>query len=132
MFKNITYNRLFINQLKYFSNIVFFITFLLIVTNSRSNILPLNILVFCGSIILFHVYPNYYEIVNQRNNKMTPFLISYDLIIHYLPLIYILSKNIHNISKTNLELCVIIVLSYLVLFHKDIYNIYFQPNQYFQ
>ena len=119
------------NQLKYLSIIVFVITFWLISTDNRVNILPLNILVFCGSIILFHVYPNYYEILNNRDNSLTHFLGIYDFIIHYVPLIYVLSNHINNTTKTDYKLCSIIIVSYLVIFHKDIYSIYFQPENYF-
>ena len=119
------------NQLKYLSIIVFVITFWLISTDNRVNILPLNILVFCGSIILFHVYPKYYEILNNRDNSLTHCLGIYDFIIHYVPLIYVLSNHINNTTKTDYKLCSIIIVSYLVIFHKDIYSIYFQPENYF-
>ena len=132
MLNNIN-NELFIaNQLKYLSVIVFVITFWLIFTNNKVNILPLNIVIFCGSIILFHVYPNYYEFVNKRDNSLTHLLGIYDFIIHYVPLIYVLSNHINNITKIDYKLCTIIILSYLVIFHKDIYSIYFQPENYFK
>ena len=94
--------------------------------------MPLNIVIFCGSIILFHVYPNYYEFVNKRDNSLTHLLGIYDFIIHYVPLIYVLSNHINNITKIDYKLCTIIILSYLVIFHKDIYSIYFQPENYFK
>jgi hypothetical protein len=132
MFDNIN-NELFIaNQLKYLSVIVFVITFWLIFTDNRVNILPLNIFVFFGSIILFHVYPNYYEFINKRDNNLTHFLGIYDFIIHYVPLIYVLTHHINNQTKTNYNLCIIILLAYFVIFHKDIYSIYFQPENYFK
>jgi len=132
MFDNI-HNDLFIaNQWKYLSVIVFVITFWLIFTNNQVNILPLNIFVFCGSIILFHVYPNYYEFVNNNDNNLTHVLGIYDFIIHYVPLIYVLINHINNKTITNYNLCILILLAYFAIFHKDIYSIYFQPENYFK
>jgi hypothetical protein len=93
------------NQIKTFSNIVFVITFVLIYYNNEYNILPLNIFILFGSIFLFHIYPNYYKIVESLDKRVIPFLILADFVIHYLPIIYIITKNIQNITKTNYLLC---------------------------
>lgn len=119
------------NQIKSFSFIVFIITFALIFLNSRSNIIPLNILVFLGSIVLFHYYPNYYDIVKIKAPKLTPVLATFDFILHYIPLIYILIYKVHNKTEINYPLCITILVSYLLIFHSDIRNIYFNYNQYF-
>jgi hypothetical protein len=119
------------NQIKSFSFIVFIITFALIFINSRSNIIPLNILVFLGSIVLFHYYPNYYNIVNIKAPKLTPLLGTFDFILHYIPLIYIIFYKVYNKTEINYPLCIIILVSYLMIFHSDIRKIYFDVNQYF-
>jgi hypothetical protein len=119
------------NQIKSFSFIVFIITFALIFINSRSNIIPLNILVFLGSIVLFHYYPNYYNIVNIKAPKLTPLLGTFDFILHYIPLIYIIFYKVYNKTEINYPLCIIILVSYLMIFHSDIRKIYFDYNQYF-
>lgn len=131
MFQNINLPKLIQNQIKSFSFVVFVTTFALIFLNSRSNIIPLNILTFFGSVLLFHYYPNYYNIVNSREPKLTPFLASIDFILHYLPLIYIYMFKVFNKSEINYPLCLIIVLSYLLLFHSNIRGIYFNINEYF-
>ena len=113
------------NNIKSFSFVVFVITFALIFLNSSSNIIPLNILTFLGSILLFHYYPNYYDIVNSREPKLTPLLASIDFILHYLPLIYIYMFKVFNKTEINYPLCFIIILSYLLLFHSEIREIYF-------
>ena len=77
-----------VTQSKSFSFIVMVITFALILLKSGSNIIPLNIIVLIGSIFLFHYYPGYYQVVNAKAPKLTPLLVVYDLILHYLPLIY--------------------------------------------
>lgn len=119
------------NQIKSFSFIVFIITFALIFLNSRSNIIPLNILVFLGSIILFHYYPNYYHIAKIKAPKLTPLLATFDFIFHYIPLIYILIYKVHNKTEINYPLCITILVLYLLIFHSDIQNIYFNYKQYF-
>ena len=129
--QNINLPKLIQNQIKSFSFVVFVTTFALIFLNSRSNIIPLNILTFFGSVLLFHYYPNYYNIVNSREPKLTPFLASIDFILHYLPLIYIYMFKVFNKSEINYPLCLIIVLSYLLLFHSNIRGIYFNINEYF-
>ena len=61
--------KLIYNQMKSFSFIIFVITFILLFSKSNINILPLNILVFFGSVFLYHIYPNYYKIINQKYQK---------------------------------------------------------------
>ena len=131
MFQTFPHSRFIYKQLKSFSFIVFVTTFALIFLNSSSNILPLNILTFFGSILLFHYYPNYYHIVKSRDPKLTPFLASIDFILHYLPLIYIYLFKVFNKTEINYTLCITIILSYVILFHSDILDIYFNYNQYF-
>ena len=74
MFDKICVSTVIHNYIRTFSFIIFVITFGLIFANSSSNIIPLNILTLFGSILLFHYYPNYYDIVNSREPKLTPFL----------------------------------------------------------
>jgi hypothetical protein len=131
MLKKINVSKLIQNQIKSFSFVVFVTTFALIFLNSSSNIIPLNILTFFGSILLFHYYPNYYDIVQSREPKLTPLLASIDFILHYLPLIYIYMFKVFNKTEINYPLCIIILLSYLLLFHSDIRRIYFNINEYF-
>jgi len=119
------------NQIKSFSFVVFVTTFAMIFVNSKTNIIPLNILTFLGSILLFHYYPNYYDIVNLRDPKLTPLLASIDFIVHYLPLIYIYMFKVFNKTEINYPLCLIIILSYLLVFHSEITGIYFNTNDYF-
>jgi len=131
MLKKINVSKLIQNQIKSFSFIIFVITFGLIFANSSSNIIPLNILTLFGSILLFHYYPNYYDIVNSRDPKVTPFLALIDFILHYLPLLYIYMFKVFNKTEINYPLCLTIILSYLLLFHSEIRRIYFDFNQYF-
>jgi hypothetical protein len=119
------------NQIKSLSFIVLIITFALIFKNSRSNIIPLNIIVFIGSIVLFHYYPNYYNIVTIKAPNLTPLLATFDFILHYIPLIYIIFYKVYNNTEINYPLCIIILVSYLMIFHADIRKIYFDYNQYF-
>ena len=129
---HITTQTIFIqNQIKSFSFIVFIITFTLIFLHSQSNIIHLNILVFLGSIVLFHYYPNYYDIVKIKAPKLTPLLATFDFILHYIPLIYILIYKEYNKTDINYPLCITILVSYLLLFHSEIRKIYFNVNQYF-
>lgn len=118
------------NQLKTISNIVFVITFMLILSNNEYNILPLNFIVLIGSLFLFHVYPNYYNIVKDHDKGIIPYLALLDIIVHYLPIVYIISKNIQNTTKTNYLLCFNIFLVYIVLFYQDIHSIYLRPEIY--
>ena len=118
-------------QIKSFSFVVFIITFALIFLNSRTNIIPLNILVFLGSIVLFHYYPNYYDIVKTKDPKLTPMLVGYDVLLHYTPLIYILGYKVYMKTEISYPLCFLILISYLLLYHSEIMSIYFNYNQYF-
>ena len=131
MLHNFTHSKFIQKQLKSLSFVVFLITFALIFLNSRTNIIPLNILVFLGSIVLFHYYPNYYNIVKHKDPNRLPLLIGYDVILHYLPLIYIYLFKIFNKTEINYPLCFIIILSYVFLFHSDIIGIYYNINEYF-
>ncbi len=131
MLRQFTQTKFIQNQIKSFSLIVFIITFALIFLHSRSNIIPLNILVFLGSIVLFHYYPNYYDIVKNKAPKLTPLLATSDFIFHYIPLIYILIYKVYNKTEINYPLCITILVLYLMIFHSDIRNIYFNYNQYF-
>ena len=119
-------------QFKFLSNIVFVITVVLILINSRYNILPLNIIILVGSIFLFHVYPNYYKVVNEHDKRITPYLMVADFIIHYMPVIYILSRNIQNRTRPYYRLCLFIVVVYLIVFYRDIFSLYFDPGRYFK
>jgi hypothetical protein len=131
MLHKINVSKLIHNYIRTFSFIIFVITFGLIFANSSSNIIPLNILTLFGSILLFHYYPNYYDIVNSRDPKLTPFLASIDFILHYLPLIYIYLFKIFNKTEINYPLCLAIFVSYVFLFHSDIIGIYYNIDQYF-
>jgi hypothetical protein len=117
-------------QTKSFTFIVFCITFALIFLNSKSNIIPLNILVLFGSLILFHWFPGYYTIIKNKAPELTPLLIIYDIIFHYIPLIYIIGYKLYNKTEVNYHWCVYIIFGYLILFHSEIDNIYFNYNQY--
>jgi hypothetical protein len=132
MFDTINKNLFLSVQFKFLSNIVFVITVVLILINSRYNILPLNIIILVGSIFLFHVYPNYYKVVNEHDKSITPYLMVADFIIHYMPVIYILSRNIQKTTKSNYHLCLFIVIVYLIIFHRDIFSLYFHPEMYFK
>jgi hypothetical protein len=131
MLHKINVSKLIQNQIKSFSFIVFVITFALIFLNSSYNIIPLNIITFIGSLYLFHYKPGYYGIVTSRDPKLTPFLASVDFILHYIPLIYILMFKIFNKTEINYTLCFTILASYILLFHAEISDIYFNYNQYF-
>jgi hypothetical protein len=131
MLHNFTHSRFILKQMKSISFIVFLITFALIFLNSRVNIIPLNILIFLGSIVLFHYYPNYYKIVNNKDPNRLPLLIGYDVIVHYIPLAYIMYAKVYKNTEISYPLCFIIVAVYVLLFHSDIEDIYFKYNQYF-
>jgi hypothetical protein len=122
MLQKINVSKLIQHQMKMILFDVFVITFAMIFANSKTNIIPLNILTF---------YPNYYDIVHSKDTKLTPFLAYIDFILHYLPLIYIYMFKVFNKSEINYPLCLIIVLSYLLLFHSNIRGIYFNINEYF-
>jgi hypothetical protein len=131
MLHKINVSKLIHNYIRTFSFIIFVITFGLIFANSSSNIIPLNILTLFGSILLFHYYPNYYDILQSREPKLTPFLASIDFITHYLPLIYIYLFKVFNKTEINYPLCLAIIVSYVLLFHSDIIGIYYDIDQYF-
>ena len=131
MFDKIRISTFIESIIRSFSFVIFVITLGLIFTNSSSNIIPLNILTLFGSILLFHYYPNYYNIVNSREPKLTPFLASIDFILHYLPLIYIYLFKVYNKTEINYPLCITIIVSYVILFHSDIIRIYYDIDQYF-
>lgn len=131
MLHQINISKLIQNQIKSFSFVVFVTTFAMIFVNSKTNIIPLNILTFMGSILLFHYYPNYYDIVHSRDPKLTPLLASIDFILHYLPLLYIYIYKVFLTTEINYLLCLTILLSYILLFHSEITGIYFDLNQYF-
>jgi hypothetical protein len=131
MLHKINVSKLIQNQIKSFSFIVFVITFGLLYYNSSYNIIPLNILTFIGSLYLFHYKPGYYDIVNSRDPKLTPFLASVDFILHYIPLIVIIMLKVFNKTESNYTLCFTILVSYILLFHAEISDIYFNYNQYF-
>jgi len=119
-----------VTQSKSISFIVLVITFSLIFLKSSSNIIPLNIIVFLGSIFLFHYYPGYYKVVNAKAPELTPLLVVYDLILHYSPLIYIILYKVYTKTEINYTLCFIIPALYILLFHSEIHNIYFDYNKY--
>ena len=123
MFKNFTHYDFIYIQSRSFSVIVFIITFLLLFLNSKINIIPLNILTYIGSIYLFHYNPGYYEIVKIRDPKLAPLLFLYDIIVHYLPLVVV--YKVYNTTTINYPLCIAILLTYLLIFHSQLYNIYF-------
>ena len=118
-------------QLKSFSIIIFIITIGLIITKSKYNIIPLNIITLVGSIILFHYYPNYYKIVKTKEPNLIPLFAVFDFIVHYTPLIYIIVYKVFNKTKINYTLCAIIFILYFVLFHSDIQKTYLDYNDYF-
>ena len=130
MFDTINKDVFLYNQLKTISNIVFAITFMLILSNNEYNIIPLNFIVLIGSLFLFHVYPNYYNIVKNHDKSIIPYLALLDIIVHYLPIVYIISKNVQNTTKANYSLCLIIIFAYIAIFYKDIYSIYLRPEIY--
>jgi hypothetical protein len=131
MFDNFAHNYEFIlTQSKSFSFIILIITFVLIFINSDSNIIPLNIITLIGSLYLFHCNPGYYHIVNTKKPKLIPILTVFDFILHYFPLIYIIIYKVYTKTEINYTLCLTILISYIFLFHSEIYNIYFKYNKY--
>ena len=131
MLQNVDISTFMYRQLKSFSIIIFIITFFLIITKNKYNIIPLNIITIVGSIILFHFYPNYYKIVKSKDPRLTPLLLVFDFIVHYTPIIYIIAYNVFKKTKINYTLCAIIFILYFVLFHSDIQKIYLYYNDYF-
>ena len=110
--KNLNYSNFINKQLKSFSFIIFVITLYLIYTKSQYNIIPLNIIVFLGSIVLYHIFPNYYKISKEKKKKFLQ-LIFFDIILHYIPIIYIIYNKLYNKTVTNYLLCFIILI-YLI------------------
>ena len=94
-----------------------------IFSDSKINIMPLNILTFIGSLYLFHYNPGYYTIVNTRDPKLAPLLLLCDIIVHYIPLVVV--YKVYNTTTINYPLCIAIILTYLLIFHSQLYNIYF-------
>ena len=131
MLQNVDIYTFMYRQLKSFSLIIFIITFFLIITKNKYNIIPLNIITIVGSIILFHFYPNYYKIVKSKDPRLIPLLAVFDFIVHYTPLIYIIAYKVFNKTKINYTLCAIIFILYFVLFHSDIQKTYLDYNDYF-
>jgi hypothetical protein len=131
MLQNVDIYTFMYRQLKSFSLIIFIITFFLIITKNKYNIIPLNIITLVGSIILFHFYPNYYKIVKSKDPRLIPLLAVFDFIVHYTPLIYIIAYKVFNKTKINYTLCAIIFILYFVLFHSDIQKTYLDYNDYF-
>lgn len=123
MFPKPTHISFLYNQSRSFSFIVFIVTFLLLFINSKVNIIPLNILTYLGSLYLFHYNPGYYTIVKTRDPKLTPLLLLYDIIVHYLPLVVVC--KVYNRTTINYPLCITILFTYLLIFHSQLYNIYF-------
>lgn len=122
--RNLNYSNFINKQLKSFSFIIFVITLYLIYTKSQYNIIPLNIIVFLGSIILYHIFPNYYKIAKEKKKNFLPLIIS-DIILHYLPLIYIINNKLYDKTITNYLLCFIILILYFIIFKVDTFDIYF-------
>ena len=122
--QNLNYSNFINKQLKSFSFIIFVITLYLIYTKSQYNIIPLNIIVFLGSIILYHIFPNYYKIAKEKKKNFLPLIIS-DIILHYLPLIYIINNKLYDKTVTNYLLCFIILILYFIISKVDIFDIYF-------
>ena len=120
------------NQYKYLTNIIFIITFILLHPKLNQNILPLNISVAILSIFIYSIYPNVYAVVRKNNKKLIPWLLVYDIVGHWIPLIYILAMNYNHTTQTNYSLCIIIIILYIFIFNKEIYGLYFNPGQYFE
>jgi hypothetical protein len=131
MDNNFQYYKFILTQIQSFSVIVFVITFVLIFLNSDSNIFPINIAVLLGSIFLFHYYPGYYDIAQVKAPTLLPLFTGFDFILHYIPVIYIIGYKVYENTKTNYLLCMTILISYILLFHSKIGNIYFEYDQYF-
>ncbi len=111
------------NQSKSFSFVVFIVSSILLIIDANINIIPLNIITYIGSIILFHEKPGYYTIVKDKNPKLELSIFLYDVTVHYIPLIYVFI--VYKTSTTHYPLCFVILLLYLIFFHKDLQHIYF-------
>ena len=118
-----------INQSKSFSFIVFIVSSILLIIDANINIIPLNIITYIGSIILFHAKPGYYTIVKDKTPKLALSLFLYDVTVHYIPLIFVFI--IYKTTTTNYLLCFAILLLYLIFFHKDLQHIYFDYERFF-
>lgn len=117
--KNEIIKKILLNQIYYFSNIVLILTFIY-----KTKIRILNYLILFCSIILFHIYPNYYGIFKDDNNKLFHILLFADIIIHWFPIIY-LYINSSNLETIDWNTSFIIVLIYLILFSNKIKEIYY-------
>ena len=130
LLQKLNYSNFINKQLKSFSFIIFVITVFLIYTKSKYNIIPLNIIVFLGSIVLYHIFPNYYKISKEKKKIFLPLIFS-DIILHYIPIIYIIYNKLYDKTVTNYLLCFIILILYFIISKVDIFDIYFDYNQYF-
>jgi hypothetical protein len=110
------------DQVKSFSFIVFMITFILLFTKSSINILPLNILVFFGSIIINHFYPNHYKIIKDKYPKYTKSMILCDIIFHYIPLL--VGYNMSKSTTISYYISFMILIGYLIIFNSKLCDIY--------
>lgn len=115
-------------QMKSFSFVIFIITFILLFSKSSINILPLNILVFIGSVFLYHIYPNYYKIIREKYSKYKISLLIYDIVIHYIPLL--VGYNMSKSTTISYHISFIILLVYLILFNSQFCDIYFNFERY--
>jgi hypothetical protein len=115
--------KLIYNQMKSFSFIIFIITFILLFSKSNINILPLNILVFFGSVFLFHIYPNYYKIIKDKYPKYKILLVISDIIIHYIPLL--VGYNMSKSTNVSYHISIIILFMYIIIFSSQLCDIYF-------
>jgi len=120
--------KLFCKQMKSFSFIIFIITFILFFSKSSINLLPLNILVFIGSIFLYHIYPNYYKIIREKYPKYKKLLLISDILIHYIPLL--IGFNMSKTTTISYHISFIIMMIYLIIFNLQLYNIYFNFEKY--
>ena len=118
-----------IHQSKSFSFIVFIVSSVLIIINANINIIPLNIITYIGSIILFHHKPGYYNVVMDKDPTLSISLFIYDVVVHYVPLIFIFI--IYKTTSTNYLLCFAILFIYLLLFHKELHHIYHDYERFF-
>jgi len=120
--------KLFCKQMKSFSFIIFIITFILFFSKSSINLLPLNILVFIGSIFLYHIYPNYYKIIREKYPKYKKLLLISDILIHYIPLL--VGFNMIKTTTISYYISFIIMMMYFIIFNSQLYNIYLNFEKY--
>jgi len=114
--------------IKSFSFIIFIITIFLVLTKSSINLLPLNILVFIGSIFLYHIYPNYYKIIREKYPKYKKLLLISDILIHYIPLL--VGFNMIKTTTISYYISFIIMMMYFIIFNSQLYNIYLNFEKY--